>query len=283
MWYRVSAIPPSGIDRNYKKHGKEEFMKNYLVKIVSVVILLSIVSCSTLHQNTVTQISTIDAILAGAYDGTMTLHELATYGNFGIGTFDKLDGEMILLDGTFFQVKGNGNVVIPEPIVKTPFASVVQFEKDKTTDLPSGTDYTALKSIVDENAPNMNVFCAVKITGSFRTMRTRSVPAQKKPYPPLTEVTKHQAVFDLENVSGIVVGFRSPVYVKGLNVPGYHMHFISDDFRSGGHILAFELETGTADINICNRFLMILPEETNAFNRINLGIDRSRDLEKAER
>lgn len=258
-------------------------MKNYRVNILFVIIFLSIISCSTVNRNTVTQISTIDAILAGAYDGTMTLRELATYGNFGIGTFDKLDGEMILLDGTFCQVKGDGNIFMPEPKTKTPFASVVRFEKDITTGLPSGTDYTAFKNIVDEKATNMNVFCAVKITGSFRTVKTRSVSAQKKPYPPLTEVTKHQAVFDLENVSGTVVGFRSPVYVKGLNIPGYHMHFISDDFRSGGHILAFELETGTADIDICNRFLMILPEGTNVFNQINLSVDRSKDLDQAER
>ncbi|MBN2516940.1 MAG: acetolactate decarboxylase [Deltaproteobacteria bacterium] len=258
-------------------------MKNCLVKIVFVVILLSIVSCSTAYRNTVTQISTIDAILAGAYDGAMTLCELATYGNFGIGTFDKLDGEMILLDGTFFQIKGNGIVFIPETTLKTPFASVVQFEKDRTIKLPAGINYMAFKNIVDEKVPTMNVFCAVKVTGTFRTMKTRSVPAQKKPYPPLTEVTKHQAVFDLENVSGTIVGFRSPAYVQGINVPGYHMHFISDDFSSGGHILAFELEAGTADIDICNRFLMILPEGTHAFNRINLGIDRSKDLDKAER
>jgi acetolactate decarboxylase len=258
-------------------------MKNYLVKIAFVVILLNIVSCSTVHLNTVTQVSTIDAILAGAYDGTMTLHELATYGNFGIGTFDKLDGEMVLFDGTFLQIKGDGNVVMPDLMAKTPFASVVQFEKDITTKLPAGINYTALKTIVDEKAPTMNVFCAVQVTGTFRTMKTRSVPAQKKPYPPLTEVTKHQAVFNLKNVSGTIVGFRSPLYVKGINVPGYHMHFISDDFSSGGHILAFELETGTADIDTCNRFLMILPEGTHAFNGIDLGVDRSKDLDKAER
>lgn len=258
-------------------------MKNYLVKIAFVVILLSIVSCSTVHRNTVTQVSTIDAILAGAYDGTMTLQELASYGNFGIGTFDKLDGEMVLFKGTFLQIKGNGNVSIPDLMVKTPFASVVQFEKDITTKLPAGINYTVLKTIIDEKAPNMNLFCAVQVAGTFRTMKTRSVPAQKKPYPPLTEVTKHQAVFDLKNVSGTIVGFRSPVYVKGINVPGYHLHFISDDFSSGGHILAFELETGTADIDICNRFLMILPEGAHAFNKIDLSVDRSKDLDKAER
>ena len=258
-------------------------MKNYFVKIAFVVILLSVVGCSTAHRNTVTQVSTIDAILAGAYDGTMTLHELATYGNFGIGTFDKLDGEMVLLNGTFLQIKGDGNVFMPDLMVKTPFASVVQFEKDITTKLPAGINYTVLKTIVDEKAPNMNLFCAVQVRGTFRTMKTRSVPAQKKPYPPLTEVTKHQAIFNLKNVSGTIVGFRSPVYVKGINVTGYHMHFISDDFRSGGHVLAFELETGTADIDICNRFLMILPKGIHALNGIDLGIDRSKDLDKAER
>ena len=111
----------------------------------------------------------------------------------------------------------------------------------------------------------------------------RSVPAQKKPYPPLTEVTKDQPVFHLKDIAGTIVGFRSPAYVKGIGVPGYHLHFISDSFSSGGHILDFSLKQGTLGIDICNRFLMVLPEGENDFSRIDLSIDRSKDLDKAER
>lgn len=258
-------------------------MKRFFTACVFAAIILSVVGCSTTHHNRIMQISTIDAILAGAYDGQMTCGEMITYGDFGIGTFDRLDGEMVVLNGVVYQVKADGKVYTPDLTLKTPFASVVSFDAELKTKLPAETDYDALKKIVDRAVPNMNIFCAVKVTGHFATVKTRSVPAQNKPYPPLTKVTKNQAIFNLENVSGTIVGFRSPAYVKGINVPGYHIHFLADDRMSGGHILAFNLDEGFAEIDPCYRFLMILPEGEGDFSRIDLGVDRSKDLDKAER
>jgi len=114
-------------------------------------------------------------------------------------------------------------------------------------------------------------------------MKTRSVPAQAKPYPPLTEVTKNQPIFDLENVTGTLVGFRAHEYVKGIGVPGYHWHFISDDLTSGGHVLEFSFDNGIVEIDVCNRFLLILPEDEGDFSRIDLSQDRSEELDEAER
>ncbi len=222
-------------------------------------------------------------LLAGAYDDQMTCKRLISYGDFGIGTFDGLDGEMILLEGKMYQVKADGKVYTPAMHLTTPFASVVKFNQDITMTVHRGIDFRSLEKIVDDAVPNMNIFCAVKVKGHFSKIKTRSVPAQKKPYPPLTEVTKNQPVFSFEDISGTLVGFRSPVYVKGINVPGYHLHFISEDFTSGGHVLEFTLEEGTIEIDICNRFLMILPEGEGSFGRIDLGRDRSDDLEQVER
>jgi len=253
-------------------------MKQFLICLV-----LFIAGCCPTQPNTITQFSTIDAILAGAYDGQMTCEELRSYGDFGIGTFDRLDGEMILLTGSFYQVRYDGTVCSPPLDLTTPFASVVAFDADVTKEVESRIDYQGLETMVNEAVPNMNAFCAVKVTGTFSALQTRSVPPQDKPYPPLTEVTKHQPVFDLCNVSGTIVGFRSPPYVKGIGVPGYHLHFISGDGKSGGHILKFTLEEGTAEIDICNRFFMILPEGESDFSRMDLSRDRSKDLEQSER
>jgi acetolactate decarboxylase len=249
--------------------------------LVSIVLLMS--SCCATQRNTVTQFSTIDAILAGAYDGQMTCEELVSHGDFGIGTFDRLDGEMILLDGRIYQVRYDGTVHSPLLSTKTPFASVAEFAPDIVTRVHKGVDFHGLEALVNQAAPNMNVFCAVRVKGSFSAMKTRSVPPQDKPYPPLTEVTKHQQVFDFRHISGTVVGFRSPGFVKGINVPGYHLHFLSDDTKSGGHVLEFIVEEGTAEIDICNRFFMILPEGECDFGRIDLSRDRSKDLEQSER
>jgi len=266
------------------KRNRKESMKRALnIAATLLCIAIFISSCSTTQQNTVTQISTIDAILAGAYDGQMKCEELMSYGDFGIGTFHRLDGEMILLDSKLYQVRYDGTIRSPLMSWTTPFAAVVEFAPDITTGVCKGADFHGLEKIVDEAVPNMNIFCAVKVNGRFSAMKTRSVPPQEKPYPPLTEVTKNQQVFSFQNVSGTIVGFRSPPYVKGINVPGYHLHFISDDTKSGGHVLQFTVEEGTAEIDICNRLLMILPEGGGEFGQIDLSRDRSRDLEKSER
>ena len=258
-------------------------MRKTIAALCLICVVFAIGSCCPCQRNTITQISTIDAILAGAYDGQMTCEELISYGDLGIGTFDRLDGEMILVDGKLYQVRYDGTVCSSPTGLTTPFASVAKFRSDIRTTVKRGTDFHGLETILNEAVPNMNVFCAVKVQGFFSAMKTRSVPPQEKPYPPLTEVTKDQPVFILRNVSGTIVGFRSPPYVKGINVPGYHLHFISEDAKSGGHVLEFILEKGTAEIDICNRLLMILPQGDSDFGRIDLSCDRSKDLEESER
>lgn len=258
-------------------------MKRILTALACAVIILSVAGCSTKHPSGITQVSTIDAILAGAYDGVMSLEELKQYGDFGIGTFDRLDGEMIVLDGIIYQARDDGKIYIPKLSDLSPFAGVVTFDSDQTVNISEPVDYKGLTKLIDRAAPALNLFCAVKVTGTFFSVKVRSVPAQKKPYPPLAEVTKTQAVFDLKNVSGTIVGFRSPGYVKGITVPGYHLHFLSDSRDSGGHVLDLSMTNGVAEIDVCNRFLMILPEGSHDFSNIDLDVDRSKDLNAAEK
>ena len=258
-------------------------MKKAFAILVFFCIVVNFISCGKTQLDTITQVSTIDAILAGAYDGIMTCRELISYGDFGIGTFNGLDGEMVLLNGNLFQIRADGKVHVPKLNVTTPFASVVEFNSDISLTLNREINFSGLERIVDKAVNNTNIFCAVKVKGRFAKIKTRSVPAQNKPYPPLTEVTKNQPVFNLEDISGTIVGFRTPYYVKGICVQGYHLHLISDDFNSGGHVLEFTLEQGSAEIDICNCFLLILPEGENDFSRIDLSRDRSKELDKAER
>lgn len=227
--------------------------------------------CSTIPGDRVTQTSTIDALLAGVYDGSMTCGELLEYGDFGLGTFVGLDGEMIVLDGTVYQARTDGKIYAPADDTITPFATVCAFDPDLTFSPPAGVDYNGLKSIIDETAPNQNEFIAIKIKGSFSRMKVRSVPVQDKPYPPLAEVVKNQTIFELQDVKGTLVGFRSPAFVKGINVPGYHCHFISDDKKEGGHILDCEIISGTGEVDSCNEFLLILPGDSDRLE----DIDRS--------
>ncbi len=228
------------------------------------------------------QTSTIDALLAGVYDGEMTIGQLLTHGDFGIGTFDALDGEMVVLDGNCYQIRSDGHVYRPDSGVKTPFAAVCTFMPEAHIVIREGTTLDGLKNLLDLVDANQNIFYAIRIDGTFRSMKTRSVPRQKTPYPPLAQVTARQPEFEMSDVSGTLLGFRCPPFVSGLNVPGYHLHFISDDRMQGGHVLEFEFESGKGRIDAMDKFFLDLPEETEEFAATDLSEDRTSDLEQVE-
>lgn len=245
--------------------------------------VLSFSACTTTQKNTVFQTSTIDALLAGVYDGDTSLTDLLGHGDFGIGTFDHLDGEMIVLDGTVYQVKSDGKVYHPDGSTHTPFATVCNFEADKGIAVASGATYEAVEKMIDSAAPNQNLFYAIKIKGLFKKIKTRSVPGQQKPYPPLKEVTRNQPEFEMEDIAGTIIGFRCPPYVKGINVPGYHLHFISDDRTRGGHILTFEVAEAEGALDLLDKYFLVLPATTAEFAQTDLSKDRSHDLKEVEK
>lgn len=233
-------------------------------------------------RDTVTQTSTIDALLAGVYDGEMTCRQLLSRGDFGIGTFDRLDGEMVVLEGKVYQIKADGKVYQPPESMKTPFAAISCFQPDMEATLKTGTDYGGLQQMLDKMIKNPHLFYAIRADGRFRHMHTRSVPAQNKPYPPLAEVTRNQPEFKMTDISGTIVGFRCPSYVKGINVPGFHLHFISEDKTKGGHILDFEISQAKVEIDTCSNFLLVMPKDNPDIAGLDLEQDRSRELEEVE-
>jgi len=249
---------------------------------LTVAFLIS--GCATTPSNGITQVATIDALLTGVYDGHMSLKTLRQYGDFGIGTFEALDGEMILLGGRFYKVRADGKVYPPPLSERTPFACVTTFVADHQEAIQAPTDMKALEAKIQAFVPQPNRFCAFIVRGEFRHVKTRSVPAQKKPYPPLAEVTKNQPVFELSDVRGTLIGFRSPPFVKGVNVPGYHLHFLADDLSGGGHVLEVEITRGTLEADTVHEWLNVyLPTESDAFGAANLAEDRTADLQAVEK
>jgi acetolactate decarboxylase len=228
------------------------------------------------------QVSTLDALLQSVYDGILPIEELETHGDFGIGTFDGLEGEMLALDGDYYQMKTDGLAYPVSGEMTTPFATVTFFETDESFGLEGPMNLSEFETFLDSKLPSENLFYAVRVEGNFSFMKARSVPKQEKPYPRLVDVVSTQAVFEFENISGTLVGFRAPDYVKGVNVPGYHIHFITTDRSAGGHVLDFELEEGDAAVDITRAFFMELPTSGD-FYEVELGQDLQSDLERVEK
>jgi acetolactate decarboxylase len=183
------------------------------------------------------QASTIGALLDGAFDGDLSFAELAEHGDLGLGTLNRLDGEMIALDGEFFRADVDGAINRIEARERTPFAVVTKFEPVIDARIEGELSHEELLARLDALAPAGASSCAVRLDGRFELVRARSVPAQSPPYRPLAEVVADQHVFELEDVAGTMLGFRFPAYVEGIEVAGYHLHFISDDRTRGGHVL----------------------------------------------
>jgi acetolactate decarboxylase len=229
-----------------------------------------------------TQVSTIDAILNGLYGGVITYGELKDYGDFGIGTFEGLDGEMVALNGEFYQIKADGVAYPVNDAMATPFACVIFFDADQEIPVRDGMNYTQVQDYLESSIHEKNIFHAVKLEGTFSYIKTRSVPGQQKPYPPLVEVTANQPIFEFNDVEGTIVGFCSPEYVEGLNVPGYHLHFITQDRKAGGHVLEFVVKDAKLTVDYTSELYIILPN-TEEFNSLDLTKSRKEELEEAEK
>jgi len=214
-------------------------------------------------HHTLFQTSTVDALLEGRYEGDVSFAELGENGDFGLGTFDALDGEMICLDGSFYQVKSDGLAYAVDNGAKTPFAVVTVFEPDTAQTLSRPMDFETLCDYLDGIIGNGATCCAIRVDGRFDYVKTRSVPRQRKPYPPLVEVVKDQPTFGLRDVSGSLVGFRFPDYAQGLNVSGYHFHFITADRSAGGHVLGCRLVRGELYIDHEGDLRFELPPEVS--------------------
>jgi len=229
------------------------------------------------------QVSTIDALMQGVFDGVQPVGEIRKHGDFGIGTFDALDGEMIVLDGVVYQAKADGHIYTATDSQTTPFATVTYFDRDIAVATDRPMNFSAFSSTMSGRLPTGNMVYAVRMHGTFPSMKVRAIPAQSKPYPTLTEASKNQSVYTYSDTTGTVVGFYTPVFFKGLNVPGYHLHFISDDRKTGGHILDLIVpENVTVDYDITPGFAMALPTSGD-FTGVDLSQDLSADLAKIEK
>jgi acetolactate decarboxylase len=213
----------------------------------------------------VTQISTYPALEMGLYDGDVTYAELARLGNFGIGTFDGMDGEMIALDGQFYQALYDGSVRRADEGLETPFATVTFFtaEQRLQTSGPLAT-YDQLKAYLAAIAPPANEPYAIRVDGLFPYIKIRSIPRQSEPYPPLAEVVAQQNTWERNDVRGTLVGYWFPEYLSALNAPGYHLHFISEDRQIAGHLLECSLDGAAIAIDTLDRVTLQIPQ-TAAF------------------
>jgi len=225
--------------------------------------------------------SPANALVEGIYEEKIPFTEIKKHGDFGIGTFDHLDGEMIMLDGTIYQITGDGHVHEVDEKTLTPFACVTFYRPLTHDEIDREMAYPDFLEWLGTLMPSPNLFYAIRIDGLFAHVAVRSVPKQEN-YRPLVEVTADQPVFSFDNVTGSLAGFFTPSFMSSVNVPGLHLHFLSADRSRGGHLLECVPREGRAGIQFIHTLELSLPMSLD-YLTLDFQRDVDQDLAKAEK
>lgn len=183
----------------------------------------------------------------GCFDGSTTVGEAKTHGNLGVGAFDHLDGEMVMVDGVVYRMLSDSSAEVAADTETLPFCMVIPFEPEVTRDLPDSTTTGDIGNLVAEIAGTRNLFVAFRLHGTFGRLHTRSLPRQATPYPRLEEVEETQPEYHYADVSGLMVGFSAPTYAGRIAPGGFHLHVVDDARTIGGHVIDFQ---GGRDLRI---------------------------------
>jgi acetolactate decarboxylase len=248
---------------------------------VEHVVMRALADALQVDHGTLFQISTTGALVEGVTGGAVTVGELAEHGDFGLGTFADLDGEMVVIDGECYRVRGSGEVSLAAPDDVVPFAVVTDFRPEDTARFGSIESLDDLTHRLDEMRNTANQFFAVRVEGTFPYVKTRAV-CKTDGTGGLEQAAAQQAEFELHDVTGVFVGFWAPEYAKTVNVKGWHLHFLTADRSAGGHVLNCRAETLRAGVQHLADFRMAIPE-TAAFLAADLSRDSTAVVEKAER
>lgn len=233
-------------------------------------------------SKTIYQHSTMGQMVPGLYEGTEKISNILKHGNTGLGTGDALDGELIILEGVPYRATGNGEISIVPADEMIPFLTV-HFADFKHFNQYSQIDQKELEKEILKKTTFKNLIFAVKIEGTFKRVKTRTVKKQTKPYVPLTEAGKAQAEFEQDNVEGIMISYHYPAMYSVVTVAGFHHHFLAKDHSIGGHVLNFVLEKGTVSLQEFDTLVQKNPIDNRDFLDADFtGYDMHGDIESVE-
>ena len=235
--------------------------------------------------NKMFQVSTLQALVAGYTRSVITVQELEGLGNVGLGTFEGVDGEMILLDGVCYRARQDGSVVKPTPDAGVPFASAASVAEGTVFELEGPLDLDALKHELTcriDEAYALNSMHVVTVSGTFDSVSARSESAYHADHVTLKDMlATTQREFVFENVDGTLVCVYHPDYMDGINAPGWHVHFLSEDRTRGGHVFDLSLVRGHAVMHKIDRIEIQLPA-TPAFDTYALKETSQKEIAEVE-
>lgn len=230
-------------------------------RIIVLLPLLLIFSCNNRDEDTVFHYSVLKALDNGVLEGTMKVGDLKKHGNLGLGTYNKMDGEMVVVDHVVYRIPQDGKIIIPSDETLIPYSIVTFYKQEKVIRLEGNIDYPALSAFADSIIPSRNLFYAFRITGEFRYIKCGGASAQERPYDKsLTQMLAGRPVYEGKNIKGVLVGFWCPEYIGDINTHRFHLHFLSDDKTMGGHLMEFTAGSLEIGYDVKHSYRILLPD-----------------------
>ena len=223
----------------------------------------------------------INALVEGIYEEKIPFSQIKEHGDFGLGTFDNLDGEMVMLEGQIYQITSDGRVSQVEKQALTPFSCVTYYQPASHEEMEGEVSYATFLEWLQGLLPSPNIFYALRIDGRFANVKVRSVPKQEC-YRPLVEVAAEQPVFEFSDIEGTLAGFYTPAFLASLSVPGLHLHFLSADLQRGGHLLECRPHKVRVGVQFIYSLELALPASVD-YLTWDFQRDIGQDLDKAEK
>lgn len=236
-------------------------------------------------KNKVYQVSTLQALALGYTRAVINVEDLLKEGDTGLGTFEDVNGEMIVMEGRCFRADQNGDVTVVSPDTGVPFAAVAKLYGEQQFQLGNMPDITSVRNELTrkiEERFGLNSMHVVRIDGLFEKVDARSEAPYRSHHITLKEVLgKNQKAFMFENIRGSLVGVYFPDYMDGINMPGWHLHFISEDRSKGGHVFDVSVLEGVAKVDKISNIYINLPQEA-AFDTYSLKQDLQDEIKSVE-
>jgi acetolactate decarboxylase len=245
------------------------------------IVSIALSQCLGKPLHTLFQVSTSAALVEGLYQGAVRVSRLLRHGNFGLGTFIDLDGEMVVLEGVCYRVASDSAVTTVEGDRLIPYAVVTRFSAEFGQRFEQLNSFSELVAACDGLRSSENLFYALRIEGKFSFVKTRVMKAVSQGTG-LKAASSGQEELAFEDQEGTLVGLWSPGFAGSFSVPGYHFHFLSADRKRGGQVLECRADDVTIGGCAMHEMHVSLPE-TVEFLTADLSRDPSDELMSAER
>ncbi len=236
-------------------------------------------------ENVMYQVSTLQALMLGYSRAVISVGKLIENGDTGLGTFEDVNGEMIVMDGKCYRADNRGNVAEVSPETGVPFAAVAKLYGNQKFSLESIPDMKSIQAELTrriEEVFGLNSMHIVRIDGFFEKVDARSEAPYRSHHITLKQIlSQTQEAFVFENIRGSLVGVYFPDYMDGINMPGWHLHFLSEDRTKGGHVFDVSILEGNARVDKISSMFINIPKEA-AFDTYSLKEDLEAEIKAVE-